>query len=256
MADTSPLTQAETAVLLSRARDGDADAMAELVVRNMALIRSVALRFRDRGTDLSDLVQIGAVGFIKAVRGFDPSFGTRFSTYAVPMTAGEIRRFLRDDGMVKVSRRLKELAAKLAPLMREAEENGGAKLGDIARSLGVSREEAAAALEAALPCCSLSDPIAGEDGGLCRGDMIEDPKPMETEAVDRVLLEGLLGTLAPRERSVVELRYFRDLTQAETARRLGLSQAQASRLEKSIISKLRRRAGADDAACAAGEAPA
>lgn len=212
----------------------------ELASANMGLVRAVALRFRGRGTDYEDLVQIGAIGLVKAIRGFDPERGTRFSTYAVPVIAGEIRRFLRTSGAVKVSRSMKELAARIERLAEDAGEGGESpKLCDIAAALGVDPEEAAAALCAAQPPISLSEPVFDDDAETKLSDTVPAADSTEAEALQRVYLGSLLSSLGDTEKLLVHYRYFMELTQKETAELLSMTQPRVSRLEAKIIMKLR-----------------
>ncbi|MCR5807959.1 MAG: sigma-70 family RNA polymerase sigma factor [Clostridiales bacterium] len=243
------LSERETDVLIAECRRGSGEALDELTRRNLALVRSVALRFRGRGAEYDDLVQTGSVGLVKAIVNFDPAFGTRFSTYAVPMISGEIKRSLRDGGVIKVSRRYKELALSIKRLTMEAERRGEEppRASELAKELGVKPAEIAIALEAAAPCISLCEPVSGEDGAKTIADTLKDPSAMEQTACDRALLSELMRPLCPRERSLIRLRFFLDLTQKETAKRLGLSQVQVSRLEKRILAEMRERAGGEEA---------
>lgn len=246
----APMEHDETLKLICAAQNGDTEAADILTAKNLALVRSVARRYINRGQDYDDLVQIGALGLIKAIRNFNADFGTRFSTYAVPMIAGEIKRFLRDDGMVKVSRQLKELAYHVA----KASERLSIALGrsprieEIALELAVAPEEVAEALDAITPHCSIYEPVFGDDSDQTRADMIPCKEVMETEATDRVMLKELLSTLSPRDRRLIWLRYFCDKTQSDTARELNISQVQVSRLEGKILASLRATAQNDSGA--------
>jgi RNA polymerase sporulation-specific sigma factor len=212
----------------------------ELASANMGLVRAVAMRFRGRGAEFEDLVQIGAIGLVKAIRCFDPERGTRFSTYAVPVIAGEIRRFLRDSGAVKVSRGMKELAAKLEKLIEEAEKRGESpRLCDIAATLGVDPEDAAAALCAAQPPISLSEPVFDDDAETKLSDTVPAADSTESDALQRVYLGSLLSSLGDTEKRLVHYRYFMELTQKETAELLSMTQPRVSRLEAKIMMKLR-----------------
>ncbi|MDR0840317.1 MAG: SigB/SigF/SigG family RNA polymerase sigma factor [Christensenellaceae bacterium] len=236
----------ETLELILLAQTGEDEAMARLVSENAPLVRAIVRKYIGRGTEYEDLYQIGCMGLVKAIRNFDTSYNVRFSTYAVPMIAGEIKRFLRDDGMVKVSRSLKELAARAAAAQSELSFSMGREPGvvDIAESLGESPEDVAMALEASRPHLSIYEPAYGEDGETAATLLDRVPgEGDEAEAtIDRVLLKELLGTLEPRERSIIVLRYFADKTQGEIAQLLGVSQVQVSRLEGRILRKLREQA--------------
>ena len=184
------------------------------------------------------------MGLVKAIRNFDLSYDVRFSTYAVPMIAGEIKRFLRDDGMIKVSRSLKELAAQAAAAREKLSAERGRDVGvsEIAAELGVDAEEVAAALEAARPHMSIYEPAYGDTSDALMLDHMQDGADEMGDTLNRVLLKELLGTLEPRERTIIMLRYFSDKTQNEIAAQMGISQVQVSRLESKILQKLRERA--------------
>ena len=223
---------------LKAARNGDNEAMGQMVRENSGLIWSVARRFFGRGAEPDDLYQLGCMGFIKAVRGFDDSFGTQFSTYAVPKIAGEIRRFLRDDGAVKVSRSLKERAAavRAARLLLEQQLGREPAVSEISEQTGLSPEDIAACELATAPSESLQRE-SGEDGFTLE-QMLGD-QGQEEKLVERVALREAVSRLPDRERSVIILRYFRAMTQSDAARVLGVSQVQISRLEKRAVEKLR-----------------
>ena len=235
------LTQEETTALLRRVQQGDESAKETLVAHNLALVKSVVKKYLGRGVEYDDLYQLGCMGLVKAILHFDLRYEVRFSTYAVPMIAGEIKRFLRDDGMVKVSRSLKELAVRAMAVQDRLQKQGQPDPGilEIAKELDVSPEELALALDAGRPCVSLNEPIY-EDEGAERQELLVDGV-QETLLVDRLLLKQLLGELEPREKQIIILRYFRDKTQTEIAGMLGVSQVQVSRLESRIIKKLRQR---------------
>ncbi len=221
------------------AQNGDEAALAVLTKENAPLIRSVANRFRGRGTEDEDLFQLGAIGFIKAVRAFDTSRGLALSTYAVPMIMGEVRRHLRDSGMIRVSRSTKELAAKAAAAARTLTEKSGqdVPLSAISEYMGVPAEEIAAALEAVQVPDSLQRPICDGDGLL--EDVLATKEDIAETTADRVTLLRLLDTGNETEKNVILCRYFRDKTQTETAKLLGLTQVQVSRAEKRAIARLR-----------------
>ncbi len=224
--------------LLQAARAGDSAAMEAMLTENAGLIWSVARRFFGRGAEPEDLYQLGCVGFIKAVRGFDESFGTQFSTYAVPKIAGEIRRFLRDDGSVKVSRGLKERAqtVRLSRVRLEQRLGREPTIREIAGDTGLTPEDIAACELATAPSESLQQET-GEDGFTLEqmlGDFSQEEK-----LVERVALRQAVSELPPRERTVIVLRYFRGMTQSDTARLIGVSQVQVSRLEKRAVGRLR-----------------
>ncbi len=225
--------------LLQAAREGDNKACEQVLEENNGLIWSVVRRYYGRGVEPDDLYQLGCLGFLKAVRGFDPAFGTQFSTYAVPKIAGEIRRFLRDDGAVKVSRGLKEQGA----LIRGARAKLWSELGrepalsELAEATGLTPEEIAAAETAADPVISLQTETG--EGGLTLEGVLS-AGGMEEGLVERIALRGALEQLPEREREVLLLRYYKGLTQTNTARVLGVSQVQISRLERRAVDKLRQ----------------
>ena len=229
----------DTPALLEEARRGDNEACTRLIEENGGLIWSVVRRYYGRGAEPEDLYQLGCLGFLKAVRGFDPAFGCQFSTYAVPKIAGEIRRFLRDDGAVKVSRGLKERAGAV----RAARERLSARLGrepalsELAAETGLEPEEIAAAEEAGLPVASLQSETGD---GLTLESVLGD-EGMEEGIVEREALRAAIAALPERERQVILLRYYRGMTQEGAARILGVSQVQVSRIERRAVEQLRRK---------------
>ncbi len=231
------MTPAPPADLLERARAGDQAACEAAITQNAGLIWSVVRRYYGRGTDPEDLYQLGCLGFLKALRGFRPEMGTRFSTYAVPKIAGEIRRFLRDDGAVKVSRSLKERAAALRAAASALAAGLGREptVGELAQRVGLTPQEVAAALAAGQAPLSLQQETAD---GLTLETALGVPGP-EEELVERAALQEAIARLPQRERKVILLRYYRALTQERCARLLGVSQVQVSRLEKRAVARLR-----------------
>ncbi len=228
----------ETVECLRSAREGDREAAEKLVTANSGLIWSVARRFFGRGVDSDDLYQLGCVGFLKAIAGYDESYGTQFSTYAVPKISGEIRRFLRDDGAVKVSRGIKERAALIRSARQSLEQKLGREpaLSELAAETGLTPEDIAVAETATGPAESLQRE-AGDDGFTLEQIIGDDS---ETERVlERVSLREAIDQLPERERQVIALRYFHDMTQDAASRVLGVSQVQVSRLERRAIGRLR-----------------
>ena len=224
--------------LIVRAQGGDRAASEQLVVENSGLIWSVARRYFGRGVDPDDLYQLGCVGFLKAIAGFDTAYGTQFSTYAVPKIAGEIRRFLRDDGSVKVSRSLKERAAavKQARQRLTGELGREPSISELSEELDLSPEEIAAAETAT----SAAESIQRESGE--EGFSLEDvlcTTGIEDAIVERMALREAIARLSERERLVIDLRYFHGLTQQKIAGLLGVSQVQVSRIEKKALTNLR-----------------
>ena len=232
----------ETICLISRAHQGDKEARDQLVTENMGLVWSIVRRFLGRGYEGEDLFQIGTIGLLKAIDKFDTSYDVKFSTYAVPMIAGEIKRFLRDDGMIKVSRSVKELATRV----RRAREKLTGSMGreptieEIAAAVGASREEVAASMEAGAEVESLYRPVGDEDG-ICLMDRLEEEKNGQEDLLNRMVLEKLHGELKEEEREIILRRYYLGQTQTKIAAQLGISQVQVSRLEKRILKQMRQR---------------
>ncbi len=235
---------AQNIALVKLAQSGDEAAMEKLVLDNMGLVRTVAVKFRDRGTEFEDLMQIGTMGMIKAIHSFDTARGTAFSTYAVPLIVGEIRRHLRDDGLIRVSRGTRRTGVLL---MREksrilTEEGRDATVGELAAAVGISVEEAALALEAMTPISSLSDNAYGEDSPEL-GAVIPDRADSDEMArrMDKIALGQVINQLPPMWKKIVLLRYYRDMTQQQVADLLGLTQVKVSREEKKIMAFMRER---------------
>ncbi len=227
-----------TQTLIRAAQAGDRSAAEQLVVENSGLIWSIARRYFGRGTEPDDLYQLGCVGFLKAVAGFDLSYGTQFSTYAVPKIAGEIRRFLRDDGQVKVSRSLKERAAQIHQARTRLTGTLGREpaVSELAAELGLTPEEIAMAETAT----GMAESIQRESGD--EGFSLEDvlcTDGMEDRILESLSLRNALSHLTERERMVIDLRYFHGLTQQKIAGLLGVSQVQVSRIEKKALTNLR-----------------
>ena len=228
--------------LFEQARNGNAQARDQLVLDNTGLVWSVVKKYRGRGYEQEDLFQIGCIGLMKAIDRFDQTFGVCFSTYAVPMIAGEIKRFLRDDGMIKVSRSIKEMGAKV----KTARESLCGSLGreptveEIAGEIGATREEVAVSMEAASEVESLYKNVGnGEDKSLCLMDKIEDHRERQEELINHMVLEKLISQLGEKDREIIIRRYFRNQTQTQVAISLGISQVQVSRLEKKILKQMR-----------------
>lgn len=234
-----------TLALIEKAHGGDKEARETLVEENMGLVYTIARRFGGRGYEPEDLVQIGSIGLLKAIDKFDTSFDVRFSTYAVPMISGEIKRFLRDDGMIKVSRSLKETAGKACMAREILEKRNGREptLEEISAEIGAAREDIVLAMESAAEVESLHKTIYQGDGSaILLMDRLEERRNPNEELLNSMLLRGLLEGLPETERTLICLRYFEEKTQTEVAERLGISQVQVSRYEKKILRKLRARA--------------
>lgn len=224
--------------LLLSAKNGDLDAQTQLLEENEPLVWSIVRRYIGRGTEPEDLFQLGCIGFLKAVRGFDPAFGTQFSTYAVPKIAGEIRRFLRDDGAIKVSRTVKEHATLIRNARQKYITSFGREptLSELSETLGLTVEDIALAETATATTESLQQ-ACGEDGFTL--ESVLSVAGAEDDFLERLALREALASLPDKERQVLALRYFHGLTQAKTAEIIGVSQVQVSRIERNAILKLR-----------------
>lgn len=232
----------DNAALIERVQSGDRQAENIMVEENMGLVYSIVRRFMNRGYDMEDLTQIGAIGLIKAVKKFNPEFKVQFSTYAVPMIAGEIKRFLRDDGAVKISRTLKENAMKgwrTEEVLRRRL-NRQPTITEISQECGIEAENLVEAFEAAMPPESIYESVY--DNGdkeihlldtIAGGDI-------EDGVINKVMIDDILKRLKPREREIILLRYFRGKTQSEIAKIIGVSQVQISRIEKKALDRIRQ----------------
>ena len=227
-----------TLELIAKAQSGDAEARESLVEQNTGLIWSVARRFVGRGAGLDDLYQLGCLGFLKAIDGFDLNFGTQFSTYAVPKISGEIRRFLRDDGAIKVSRGLKEQAAQIKTVRQKVLQTFGREptIGEISELTGMLPEEIASAEAAVAKVESIQQ--ENGDGGLSLEDLLSN-QDEEEKMLEHLLLRQSMERIPERERTLIFLRYFHGLTQEQTAKILQVSQVQVSRIEKKALCRLR-----------------
>ena len=231
-----------TKELIVSAHNGDKLAREMLITENMGLIWSIVRRFSGRGYEIEDLFQIGSIGLIKAVDKFDMSFDVRFSTYAVPMITGEIKRFLRDDGMIKVSRTLKETVVKVQRAKEQITKMNGHEptIDEISKEIGVISEEIVMALEAGSEIESLYKTIYQGDGNsILLIDKIEEDKNAHEVLINKMVLSDLIKLLTPKEQKIIEMRYFAEKTQTDIAKELGISQVQVSRLEKKILARMR-----------------
>lgn len=234
----------ETLALIERAHQGDKAARDLLYEQNTGLVISIARRFLGRGVELEDLIQIGSIGLLKAVDKFDCSQDVRLSTYAVPMIAGEIRRFLRDDGLVKVSRTLKENQYHIHLLQEKLERELGREptVQELSSHSGLPVEELILAMESKAEVESLQKAIYQKDGQeISLMDRLPEKKNAQEELLNHIFLEELLKTLDEREKHLIQLRFFGDRTQTEVAKEFGISQVQVSRMEKRILSKMREK---------------
>ncbi len=232
-----------TIALIQKAHTGDKEAREQLVKENVGLIWCVVKRFYGRGTEPEDLFQIGSIGLLKAIDKFDLSYDVRFSTYAVPMISGEIKRFLRDDGMIKVSRSLKELAYKIlqARELLTSKQGREPTIEELSQTLHVEKEEIVQAMEAGGEVESIYKPIHQKEGNEIRlMDKLEEKERREEKILDHMLLQQLLDTLDKEERQLIYMRYFQNQTQSAVGKIMGISQVQVSRMEKKIMEALRR----------------
>ena len=231
-----------TMELLLRAKNGDKEASDRLVQENLGLVGSVVKRFENRGCEREDLFQIGSIGLIKAIEKFDFSYEVCFSTYAVPLVMGEIRRFLRDDGMVKVSRSLKENGWHIKKSREKLEQKLGrsATLAELVEDTGLSAEEITMALDAGEEVASIYQTVYQSDGSeLYLVDKVADERRDEERLLDQVVVEQLILGLEPREQQLITLRYFEGKTQSRVADDMGMTQVQVSRMEKKVLHKMR-----------------
>ena len=215
-----------------------------LINENYPLVKSVIRRYRNKGVDYDDLFQLGCVGFVKAINNFDVKFGVKFSTYAVPMIAGEVKRYLRDDGYIKVSRAIKAQAITikkyLASLPPQAEQSD---IFAVAKALDMSPEDVVFAMDSVRYPMSLSTPVdQTEEGSITLQERVADTEDLDTK-LDHFILKQLISSLSARDRKIIIMRYYRDKTQSEIARELGVSQVQVSRIENKVLESFRKKFG-------------
>ena len=235
------LTEREKAQLLRRVKQGDRQARQEMIQGNLRLVLSVVQRFAQRGENLDDLFQVGCIGLIKAIDNFDPAQPVRFSTYGVPMIIGEIRRFLRDNNALRVSRSLRDTAYRAMQARETLEKQLGREptMDEIAGEAGLSRREVTAALESVVEPVSLEEPVYTDGGdAMYLIDQVRDPDG-EDSWISGLQFRQTVAGLTPREKRIMELRYLRGKTQMEVAQEIGISQAQVSRLEKGALNQFR-----------------
>lgn len=231
-----------TLAVIGRAHQGDKEARDTLFEENTGLIYSVARRFLGRGVEMEDLFQIGSIGLLKAVDKFDPAFEVKFSTYAIPMILGELKRFFRDDGMIKVSRSIKENQHRVYLAREKIEKELGREpsLKEIAEMLEMPPEEVAMTMDSAAEVESLYRTVYQSEGtDISLIDKIPEKENAEEHLLNRIFLEEILGKLESSDRKLLYMRYFQDQTQTQIAEQLGVSQVQVSRMEKRILKKLR-----------------
>ena len=224
------------------AQNGKEEIMAKLVEENNGLIWSIVKRFQGRGYELEDLYQIGSIGFIKSIKRFDTSFDVRLSTYAVPYILGEIKRFIRDDGSIKVSRSIKELAIKIRDIQAKylIEKGEEITVVQIAKELKVSKEDVASALDSLKPTVSIyDDSYSNEEGGISFLDTLSSNVDEAEQLSNKLAIKQMISSLEEREKQLILLRYYKNKTQMEVAKILGISQVQVSRIEKKILNSMK-----------------
>lgn len=225
----------KTSDLIQKSKDGDKDALDALIVENTPLVKSVVRRYSGKNVEYDDLMQLGSMGLLKAIKNFDENFNVRFSTYAVPMIAGEIKRFIRDDGAVKVSRALKLLAYNIGKFKDDFSKTNNREptIDEISKEFNVDKEEVVFALDSTRYPLSLND-TQGDDEGAPLIDKIGENTSNDID--DKIILKGVIKNLPEREKKIIILRYYRDKTQSEVAGIMGVSQVQISRIENKILS--------------------
>ncbi|MBQ3114594.1 MAG: SigB/SigF/SigG family RNA polymerase sigma factor [Clostridia bacterium] len=225
---------------INKAKNGDKECRSFLVEKNSKLVWSIVKRFSNRGHETEDLFQVGCIGLIKAIDKFDTSLGLQFSTYAVPMITGEIKRFIRDDGIIKVSRSIKETGIKVMAVRERLSNslNREPTISEIAKEIGVSPEDVVVSMEAYSRPASLN---YAENDEQPLEEQLSSNNDLEAESVDRLALKSVLSTFPKRERQIIFMRYFMDKTQSETAKKIGISQVQVSRIEKKVLSQMREK---------------
>lgn len=237
------LKNEETMALLRRAKAGDQDARQRLIEGNLRLVLSVIQRFSSRGENADDLFQVGCVGLIKAIDNFDINQPVRFSTYGVPMIIGEIRRYLRDNSAIRVSRSMRDTAYRVLQVRDRllAENQREPSVEQIAKELDLPREEVVFAMDAIVDPVSLYEPVYSDSGdAICVMDQVRDTKNTDEDWTDRIALKEALKRLDPRERRILSLRFYEGKTQMEVSAEVGISQAQVSRLEKGAINTIKK----------------
>ncbi len=230
--------------LLIKAKNGEDDAMNKLIQMNLPLVVSISKKFLNRGYEYEDIFQIGSIGLVKAIKNFDTSYDVKFSTYAVPMILGEIKRFIRDDGIIKVSRNVKSLSRKIGMYREELSKKlkRVPTIEELAQYAKVDKEEIIFAIESANSLQYLYDVIHQDDGApVLLIDKISEEKKCDEDLIDKIALKEALRSLDDKSRQIIMLRYFKDKTQIQVAKMLGISQVQVSRIEKKVLKKMREK---------------
>ena len=237
------LKNEETIELLKRTKKGDMEAREKLIAGNLRLVLSVIQKFTGRGENVDDLFQVGCIGLIKAIDNFNTDLDVRFSTYGVPMIVGEIRRYLRDNSAIRVSRSMRDTAYKVLQAKEAflAEHQREPSVDEVARQLGVKREDVVFALDAIVDPVSLYEPVYSDSGdAICVIDQVKDSKNTDESWLEHIALKEAMDRLSERERHILNLRFFEGRTQMEVSAEVGISQAQVSRLEKNAIRQIRK----------------
>lgn len=237
------LSEAEKAELFEKIKNGDTEARQKFIYGNLRLVLSILRRFNNRGENIDDLFQIGCIGLIKALDNFDTSHEVKFSTYAVPMIIGEIRRYLRDNSSIRVSRSIRDTAYKALAIKEQLTAKNGKEptIDEIAKEMDVPREDIAIALDAILDPVSLQEPIYHDSGdAVFVMDQIADEKNIDDSWLEKISLKEAMSKLSDRERNILTLRFFKGKTQMEVATEIGISRAQVSRLEKNALTHMRK----------------
>ena len=237
------LKNEETVALLKRTKEGDMAAREELIAGNLRLVLSVIQKFSNRGENVDDLFQVGCIGLIKAIDNFNTDLDVRFSTYGVPMIVGEIRRYLRDNSSMRVSRSMRDTAYKVLQAKEKfmAEHQREPTMEEIAKILGLKREDVVFAMDAIMDPVSLYEPVYSDGGdAICVMDQVKDSKNTDESWLEHIALKEAISHLSDRERHILSLRFFEGRTQMEVSAEIGISQAQVSRLEKNAIWKIRK----------------
>jgi len=237
------LTGKETGELLKRSKNGDLEAREKLITGNLRLVLSVIQRFMNRGEMVDDLFQVGCIGLMKAIDRFDLTLDVRFSTYAVPMIIGEVRRYLRDSSSIRVSRSLRDTAYKVLQAKESyiREKQREPNVEEIAEILGIRREDVVFALDAIMDPLSLQEPVYSDSGdALYIMDQVKDPDNIDDNWIEHIALSEAVSHLGPRERNILDMRFYGGKTQMEVSNEIGISQAQVSRLEKNAINQVKK----------------
>ena len=237
------LGQEETLKLIASAQNGDENAKEELINNNSPLIKSIIKFYKNKGVEYEDLYQLGSLGFVKAILNFKPEFGVKFSTYAVPMVAGEVKRFLRDDGAVKVSRALKTQYIQINKFINKYKNEFGESpsIQAISKEFAIEESDVMFALDSSRAVLSLNEQIDDTSGkSRTLVETIEDEESQE-KMIDKIILKSIIKNLSDRDKQIIYLRYYLDKTQSEVAKKLNVSQVQVSRLELKILEKIKQR---------------